>query len=115
MNNAQSPSIKAGHAYELKHGKSSLMAFYAAPDKVVVKAGSAIDLELWPDSLKEGYTEPDWGLADFDLALSGCAERLDSSMILTFTRDYGGSSPLQVAQMATGTDSRDVIDLWREI
>lgn len=91
------------------------MAFYAAPDKFVVKAGSVIDLELWPGSLKEGYKEPDWGLADFDLALSRRADRLDSSMILTFTRDYGGSSPLQVAQMATGTDSRDVIDLWREI
>jgi len=108
------PTIKVGHSYILKSGKSSLTAFCAAPDKFVVKAGSVIDLEPWPNCLEPGYVEPDWDNADIDLALSGCAERLDESMILTFVKDYAEGSPLRMAQLVTGRDSNDLALLWVE-
>ena len=109
------PSIIVGRSYRLESGKSSLTAFCSAPDSFVVKAGSVIDIEPWPNCLDSDYIEPDWGNADIDLALSGCAERLDSSMILTFVRDYSGGDSLRVAQFATGRDDKTLADLWIEI
>ena len=112
MNYKDCPDIEVGCSYTLNSGKSSLRAFCESPDRFVVKAGSVIDLTPWPNCLAPEYTEPDWGNADIDLALSGCAERLDSSMILTFVKDYDGGSPLRMAQLATGRDDKTLASLW---
>ena len=109
------PTIKVGRSYKLQIGNSSLTAFCAAPDKFVVKAGSVMDMESWPNCLEPEYVEPTWGLDCDIMAVSGCVDRLDESRILTFIKDYDEATPLAIAKMAANSDDENSVRLWQEV
>ena len=107
------PSILVGHSYELKYNKSNLIAHCKSSNQFVIKQGSVIDLSNWPNCLESNFKDPNWNLADVNLALSNCAVNNDNGL-LTFVKDYDGATPIEMAWMATGKDEPGLDALWSE-
>lgn len=109
------PTIRPGHFYKLQQGDTKVVAFCRPEGKFEVKAGSVIDMEPWPNCLEPGYKDPTWVHISMDLAARDCIYKKNPDFMAFFGKDYDGASPLEMAQVATGSEDVDPAKLWVEV